>query len=222
MSVVKRVIRPKKAKERNKLETEAVEVSVVPRIKKVIRTHSLTHPPTNMRRSCERKMENDREKYNEALNKIRVTWVNSEEKEEEILEKGKKGKEIAVIISALNSNIITDDYEIELIPLVDVNHFNEAVEIYENNQQYWLKHLKTNKKSINELNKLEEWFILILEPMPETDNEEEIEYWKEKELHKTKYWQSIYCLEELKNIVKVENKTVQRKLLELFKNFKIS
>ena len=242
MVLVKKVIRKSKKSLDSDLTQKGAKVKKSPesnktlnqdnletvKIKKVLRsslTHSSTNISSNMKRSSQRRKEErlaieeaKRQKYNDSLNKIRVTWVNTEEKEEEIVEKSIKGKEIASIISALNRDQIT--LEPELIPLLDVDHFDDAIEIYENNQQYWMNKLP-DKKALDSLIELEQWFILILEPIPETDNQEEIDYWKEKELYKKEHWQSIYCAPELRELVKVDDKKIQRKLLKIFKEFDI-
>lgn len=196
--------------------------TIEPRVKKIFRRPSLTHQTQNIPTAKPTTSSKN-------LANLRIHWVNSEETEDAILAKGAKGKEMADIILAMNNEAKEiDDEELELIPLPDfLIPFDDAIEIYEHNQQYWYNILMidpslSNKiETIKEISQLEQWFILIIEPKPNTNNDEELDYWKEKELHKLTYWRSYHCLEELDRMIKIDDIT-KRLLRQELKNNGIS
>jgi len=243
--IVKKIIRLKKKdkdkekdkdKDKNKVE-DKIEEPKKPVIKRIVRTPSITHNNVKMRVPTPTpKLEDDeektRKKYNDSINQIRFTWVNTPEKEQEIIEKAKKGKEKLDIIKTLNKD--KEESELELISIPEeIYSFEEAIEIYENNQNYWYSlFVKDKDRSIlEELIKLEEWFIVIPETMPELfeqegdeediieQRKEEMDSWRKRELFKMENWRSYYCMDELKSIIKVENPKIQNRVKRVIKEY---
>lgn len=175
-------------------------------VKKIIRSNSITHNDKIMKR---KKEEKDRKDYNDAINKIKFTWVTCPDYEEKIIEKCKKGKEIAEIVRAINN-----ENDIYLMEINDDAIFEEAIDIYENNQAFWYQ-----REDYDELLKLEEWFICIIETMP--CDEEEIKEWRLREEYKLSNWCSYYCCDELKDKIKVNDIRIRKKVREKLKSFGI-
>lgn len=151
---------------------------------------------------------------NKSNNKdLKITWVNCPEYSQSMIDKANRGKEISEVIRVLNEN--KEDVDTLKLIAYDIDNdmiFEEAIEIYENNQEYWYLKLKNDKdknKVINELLKLEEWFITIIETMPPKSEKEEWEDWKEREEYKLDNWHSIYCAEELQHLIVVEDRNIR-------------
>lgn len=86
-----------------------------------------------------------------------------------------------------------------LIGCVSSAKFEEALEIYENNQVYYQDRIDDHQMDINtikrNLTELEYWFIKIIEPRPSDKND--IEEWKNREQTKLDTGRSSYCDPEL-------------------------
>lgn len=79
--------------------------------------------------------------------------------------------------------------------------FDEALDIYENNQSYYLNKIekyhdnKIQSSYIRDAEKLERWFYRIVEPKP--TNEEDITEWEERNEFKKTHTYSSYCDKEM-------------------------
>lgn len=93
------------------------------------------------------------------------------------------------------------EYKLALQPLTKYNEnltseeFERQLSIYENNQSYYFWSFESNNCSSEELTKnltfLEDWFVRIDEPKP--INKDDIELWREREIHKYETGISKYC-----------------------------
>ncbi len=117
-------------------------------------------------------------------------------------------KKISQTVMFSNSQFENELKELpEIIGLVDYNTFENVLDIYENNQTYYcnkLNGLNTSMEEysviIHELTQLEKWFGLIIEPLP--DDEEDIYDWRRRESNKIKNGYTIYCDISLQNLIK--------------------
>ncbi len=247
------------AKEKQKEEEKQEEEESQNNILKVFRARGKVPKMVKAKssdRGQEPKTEEEiaRAQYNKCVNSMSVFWVNNEAKEDEILEKADKGGQI---LESIRENSIYVDPEVDLLSLdEDIQCFEDAVDIYENNQQYWYnQYIMDNDYSyLEELERLEEWFLPFIEPVDLVfpgvkrssktkandrredkccmdkkelylHNKDILEDWSEREEHKLKHWNSIYCIPDLKDMVCVRDKKLREKITKkiekIYKNTEI-
>lgn len=104
-----------------------------------------------------------------------------------------------------------ESFEYDVKGKVTKKDFHRYLDIYENNQTYYLEQINgdgINDDIIVELNNMEHWFIQIIEPSPKRKMEK-LE-WKERELSKLKVGYSPYCNSILQKYIKpVSDDTIQ-------------
>jgi len=85
----------------------------------------------------------------------------------------------------------------KLSGLVTQEQFEQCLDIYENNQVYYQQkfedHVIDEETFKKKISVLEEWFICIIEPKPNTRETDEIIEWREREKDKLKNLYSSYC-----------------------------
>ena len=127
---------------------------------------------------------------------------------------GKNGKEFSENIKSFQSTDTTCDIkeiDFSLQGHVSEEKFNEAFNIYENNQGIYSSQLDDNcntdnillnKEIVNKLNILERWFSMIIEPSPpEGSEEEDYDEWYNREIDKINKGVTEYCSEELLDLI---------------------
>jgi len=89
----------------------------------------------------------------------------------------------------------------KLTGLVSQEKWEEVLQIYENNQVYYQECFQQREMKREQANQkftlLEQWFMLIIEPLPSTGSKEDYEAWKNRELNKLKTGHSEYCDSEI-------------------------
>lgn len=114
--------------------------------------------------------------------------------------KSLRGQEICQIIKMVNNKYTNRHlcrYNPDVTGFVDSDLFSHSLDIYENNQMYYTLKLseknnqETKTEILTEIKKMEEWFILIMEPIP--SNKEDIKDYLEREKCKIVNQHSIYC-----------------------------
>lgn len=113
-------------------------------------------------------------------------------------------KQLSTNISEVQNNMTNEYRELKQFNgLVNQCEFDEALEIYENNQAYYtemmIKRLMPISEIYQKLNELEKWFILIIEPKPK--GKEEYEEWRNREKSKIKNGYSAYCDYDVSSIL---------------------
>lgn len=102
-----------------------------------------------------------------------------------------------------NTSIIQKQFDNKFIDLIDVEGivdnktFEMALDIYENNQVYYQNLIDNNQLTNieNKLRKLEDWFMLIIEPKPK--DKKEYNDWIDREKLKINKHKTSYCDPEL-------------------------
>ena len=125
------------------------------------------------------------------------------DKEKEYSFVSDKMRSINATVSSIHSEFKTRD-ELPLLLMtgkVPREAFEEALEIYENNQVFYQIEIEKGNSVSEKLTELENWFCMIIEP-PESDEAEDKESCEERELFKIEKGYSAYCDPELYKFIK--------------------
>lgn len=135
----------------------------------------------------------------------------------EIMEKVKYGTELSEQIKAsqMKQPLFELSYDKRIIGIVTETTYNKVIEIYENNQEYYLQLYQNGvKESIGEnLSNLETWFSQIREYEPK--NKLDRESWLERERDKFHNGISYYCNPDARKFIKVNTSMEVEKQREI-------
>ena len=118
--------------------------------------------------------------------------------------------------------------ETELLPIpyhykgvVNMDQFEDALDVYENNQCYYLEHIENKPVLINDLLALEKWFVLIVEPEPiDADYEDMVDRY-EREYNKLVNQRSGFCDPDLEDHIKDLGTEIRIQLVELREHLQV-
>jgi hypothetical protein len=90
---------------------------------------------------------------------------------------------------------------------VNLKKFDKLLSIYENNQVYYQECIDNNSLSEKEISKgltdLELWFVNIIEPMPKTSHNDDIDDWKKRQAFKEEKGYTSYCDPDLYKYINI-------------------